>query len=121
MERWTPFLSVAGTARKVRSMNRARHSIAVFALVAFGGCATIAEAPAPQLAFFERLRSLCGSAYQGRVVSTDAADRNFAASRLVMHVRSCSADEIRIPFHVGDDRSRTWVVSRTDGGLRLKH
>src|SRR5690606_19813992 len=26
-----------------------------------------------------------------------------------------------IPFHVGDDRSRTWVLSRTDSGLRLKH
>ena len=102
-------------------MNRARHSIAVFALVAFGGCATIADAPAPQHAFFERLRSLCGNAYRGRVISSDSADRDFAGSRLVMHVRSCSADEIRIPFHVGDDQSRTWVISRTGDGLRLKH
>jgi hypothetical protein len=38
-----------------------------------------------------------------------------------MHVRSCSDDEIRIPFHVGEDRSRTWVITRTAGGLRLKH
>jgi hypothetical protein len=38
-----------------------------------------------------------------------------------MHVRECSESEIRIPFHVGDDRSRTWVVERTDEGLRLKH
>ena len=96
--------------------------MAVFALVAFGGCATIADAPAPQHAFFERLISLCGNAYRGRVISSDSADRDFAASRLVMHVRSCSADEIRIPFHVGDDRSRTWVISRNEeGGLTLKH
>ena len=40
---------------------------------------------------------------------------------LVMHVRACTADEIRIPFHVGDDRSRTWVITRTAAGLRLKH
>ncbi|HVS13716.1 MAG TPA: hypothetical protein VMV46_07320, partial [Thermoanaerobaculia bacterium] len=26
-----------------------------------------------------------------------------------------------IPFHVGEDRSRTWVVSRTETGLELKH
>jgi hypothetical protein len=38
-----------------------------------------------------------------------------------MHVRECSPDEIRIPFHVGDDRSRTWVLTRTPEGLRLKH
>ena len=38
-----------------------------------------------------------------------------------MHVRECSEDAIRIPFHVGEDRSRTWVVTRTANGLRLKH
>ncbi|HYH81074.1 MAG TPA: hypothetical protein VEX86_14830, partial [Longimicrobium sp.] len=63
----------------------------------------------------------CGRAFEGRVTTTDEADRAFAASRLVMHVRSCRDDEIRIPFHVGEDRSRTWVISRTASGLRLKH
>ncbi|MEZ6024170.1 MAG: hypothetical protein R3C16_12325 [Hyphomonadaceae bacterium] len=38
-----------------------------------------------------------------------------------MHVRSCSEDEIRIPFHVGEDRSRMRVITRTSSGLRLKH
>jgi hypothetical protein len=38
-----------------------------------------------------------------------------------MHVRSCTADEIRIPFHVGENRSRTWVLTRTADGIRLKH
>jgi hypothetical protein len=38
-----------------------------------------------------------------------------------MHVRECTDDGLRIPFHVGDDRSRTWVLSRTATGLRLKH
>src|SRR5690606_33448177 len=38
-----------------------------------------------------------------------------------MHVRECSEQEIRIPFHVGNDRSRTWIVTRTGDGLRLKH
>jgi hypothetical protein len=53
------------------------------------------------------------------------ADSAFAASVLVMHVRECSADEIKVPFHVerdGEwDRSRTWVITRTADGLRLKH
>jgi hypothetical protein len=38
-----------------------------------------------------------------------------------MHVRHCSPNEIRIPFYVGDDRSRTWVITRTAQGLVLKH
>jgi hypothetical protein len=39
-----------------------------------------------------------------------------------MHVRGCADPaELRIPFHVGDDHSRTWVLTRTGNGLRLKH
>ena len=74
-----------------------------------------------QDAFFANLTALCGQRFEGRVVTTDAADARFASERLIMHVRDCSADEVRIPFAVGADRSRTWVVTRTDAGLRLKH
>jgi hypothetical protein len=47
----------------------------------------------------------------------------FEGKQLVMHVRGCEepARELRVPFHVGDDNSRTWILTRTDGGLRLKH
>ena len=91
------------------------------ALAAFAtaSCATV---PPPQASFFDNLAELCGQAFEGRVASPPAAaDASFAGKRLVMHVRECSADTIRIPFHVGDNRSRTWVVTRTDAGLRLKH
>jgi hypothetical protein len=40
---------------------------------------------------------------------------------MTMHVRRCEESRIEIPFHVGEDRSRTWVVSRTETGLELKH
>ena len=100
--------------------------IAALAAAAFAlsACATMpAPAPAPQQdAFMASLNALCGQRFEGRVVTTDAADADFARSRLIMHVRDCSADEVRIPFHVGDDHSRTWVISRNeDGGLTLKH
>jgi hypothetical protein len=93
-------------------------------LAALAGCATILPAPpaaTPQQLFFERLTALCGGAYVGRVVSTDPADREMAASRLVIEVRECSAREIRMAFHVGSDRSRVWVLTRTTAGLRLRH
>lgn len=72
-------------------------------------------------AFWASLNTLCGTSYEGRVVEDSSQDSTFANSRLVMHVRSCSDTEIRIPFHVGEDRSRTWVLTRTENGLRLKH
>jgi hypothetical protein len=71
----------------------------------------------------EALRQHCGQAYAGRVVTNVPAEPNdpFDGKALVMHVRECAADEIKVPFHVGDDHSRTWVITRTDTGLRLKH
>jgi len=81
-----------------------------------------AEAPASAHdAFFANLTALCGQRFEGKVVTTEAADSDFVGKRLLMHVRDCSKDEIRIPFWVGEDRSRTWVVTRTESGLRLKH
>ena len=90
-------------------------------LLLLAGCATAPEARSPQDAFFARLQALCGQAFAGRLVTSDEADRDLAGQPLVMHVRDCTADTVRIPFHVGEDRSRTWVISRTPSGLRLKH
>lgn len=82
----------------------------------------LAFAASPQDEFWNNLRALCGQAFEGRVVEGSAAtDATFKDKLLVMHVRACGDDEIRIPFHVGDNRSRTWVLTRTAGGLRLKH
>lgn len=90
------------------------------AMLVLASCATV-PAPSPADQWFGRLSRLCGRAFEGRMVSSDPADASFAGQRLVTHVRQCSEREVRIPFHVGEDRSRTWVVSRTASGLRLKH
>jgi hypothetical protein len=77
--------------------------------------------------FLVALSDLCGKAYAGHIVANEPAAASgsppdpFEGKALVMHVRECTPAEIRVPFHVGDDHSRTWVISRTDGGLRLKH
>ena len=98
---------------------RAPALAALFPLILLG-CATVPPAT-PQDAFFTRLQALCGRAFAGRLVTTDPADRDMAGQPLVMHVADCSSDRLRIPFHVGENRSRTWVISRTPAGLRLKH
>ncbi len=98
-------------------------AIALAAALLVSGCTTLATPSAgPQDAFFSRLSTLCGQAFEGRVASPPVElDSSFAGKRLVMHVRDCSGDVIRIPFHVGDNRSRTWVITRSGAGLRLKH
>jgi hypothetical protein len=96
--------------------------LALSAALLVAGCATVPVATGPQEQFMARLLDLCGKSFEGRIVSPPvAADESFAGKRLVMHVRDCSRNEMRIPFHVGDDHSRTWVITRTATGLRLKH
>lgn len=91
-----------------------RATLAILLLLT--ACRTAAPAT-----LFDALRPLCGKAFEGRLVEgTEASDKAIGEQRLVMHVRSCADSEIRIPFHVGEDRSRTWVVTRTSG-VRLKH
>ncbi|MCE4372035.1 hypothetical protein NY667_22385 [Xanthomonas hortorum pv. hederae] len=107
-------------------------------VAAVSGCAisstsksTFATSPAPIRAapadrFLAALAVHCVQAFAGRVlIDTPAstAPSAFAGKPLVMHVRGCDdpAHELHVPFHVGDDHSRTWVLTRTATGLRLKH
>ncbi|WP_194775082.1 hypothetical protein [Pararhodonellum marinum] len=70
--------------------------------------------------FWENLLMHCGKAYAGDVIEAPAND-DFRGKSLRMYVISCTENEIRIPFYVGDDRSRTWVLSKQDGVIQLKH
>lgn len=95
-------------------------------LVLGGGLAPRAPAEPSGHAVDEFLSVLgrhCGQAFAGRIVANEPAAVNdpFVGKPLVMHVRECAPGAFRIPFHVGTDRSRTWVLTRTGTGLRLKH
>ena len=70
--------------------------------------------------FWEKLKIHCGKAYEGKLISPESDPR--FSGQLIMHVRSCEDERIRIPFLVGDDRSRTWVLTMEEAGLiQLKH
>ncbi len=62
----------------------------------------------------------CGKAYEGKVAVDNPASPGFEG-RLVMHVRKCTDTQLQIPFHVGDNHSRTWIITKTGSGLSLKH
>ncbi|MDR6833803.1 MULTISPECIES: hypothetical protein [unclassified Sphingopyxis] len=103
-------------------------ALALLAATALAGCASTPQATNPQDAFFAALTARCGQAYAGKLASNQDADADMRGKAMVMHIRSCTPDRIEIPFHIdgvgpdgGWDRSRTWVITRTATGLRLKH
>ena len=109
-------------------MSLHRPLAALLPLLLTAACATPSPAPdaEPQDRFFAALSSHCGKAYAGRMVSSDAADADLAGSAMVMAVTECGPQRIAVPFHVQRadgtwDRSRTWLLTRTADGLRLKH
>jgi hypothetical protein len=76
----------------------------------------------PQQVWWDNLQQLCDQAYAGEMVRFNPEmDEGWLNRPVIMHVRECTPDEIRIPLHVGENRSRTWVLTRTDTGIQLKH
>ena len=82
--------------------------------------ASVPSSP-PQDAFFRAISELCGKAYSGKVTVDNADSDSFANKKLIMHVRHCDETQLQIPFHVGEDASRTWLITKTGSGLSLKH
>lgn len=71
-------------------------------------------------AFFSSIEQHCGKAFEGKVAVDNQPSPAFDA-KLVMFVRKCSQAELQIPFYVGDNASRTWIIKKTGSGLSLKH
>lgn len=92
-----------------------------FALASAAAVSAPAQAPDPRDRFFDALGALCGARFEGAMTFPVDAAHDFAGKRLVATVASCTATEIRVPFVVGEDHSRTWVFSRGADGLQLKH
>ncbi|MDQ3750622.1 MAG: hypothetical protein M3367_16635 [Acidobacteriota bacterium] len=71
--------------------------------------------------FWTELQKLCGKAFAGTVVAAPEDDATFKNKELVMHVRACEKNRVRIPFFVGTDKSRTWILIKKKDRILLKH
>ena len=98
-----------------------RQKLILACLIAVSAVTVQAQNEAPNAVFWKELEKLCGKAFAGTVVAAPADDTTFKGQTLVMHVRSCEKERIRIPFFVGENRSRTWVLTSREGRLLLKH
>jgi hypothetical protein len=74
----------------------------------------------PSQRFWNTLKSHCGKAYQGQL-ELPKEGKDFGGKQLIMHVRKCTDNEIKIPFFVGDDKSRTWILNYENDRISLKH
>lgn len=82
----------------------------------------LAQEQTPSEKFWTRLQNHCGKSYEGEIISGGVSGDGFTDKKLVMHIRSCKENDIRIPFFVGEDKSRTWVLHKNaDQILQLKH
>lgn len=88
-------------------------------LMSFSG---IAQKPAPSVSFWNKLKTHCGKAYEGKITEGGKEGDGFVGERLIMHVSSCDKKTIRIPFFVGENKSRTWVLTLEENQhIKLKH
>ena len=87
---------------------------AALALAACGSSSSRSQLPGGD--FWDAIAPLCGNAYLGEMTTTYSADRDWANSRLVLHVVSCSREGVVMDFNITDDRTRTWTLSPVEGG-----
>ena len=100
-------------------MNKA---LLVFSVMLLYACAPTGKPPHTEAeTFMNKLAAHCGNAYRGQVIFPADGTDPFAGEELVMHVQACSDTAVMIPFTVGKDKSRTWVIRTTPEGLQLKH
>jgi|TARA_B110000967_G_C18713700_1_gene474049 hypothetical protein len=82
----------------------------------------MAQDDSKSVLFWNTLKQHCGKAYEGEIIAGGKEGDGFLGEKLIMHIRSCEEEMIRIPFFVGEDKSRTWVFSMRDKNLiQLKH
>jgi hypothetical protein len=106
-----------------------RAFLAIGAALTVSGCVGVkfvSELPnktaTSQYVFKSALETLCvDEAYEGKLITTDAADDGFRSQRIVMGPAVCMYGIVQIPLAVGDDRSRIWQIYPTEDGFRLKH
>jgi hypothetical protein len=84
-----------------------------------GEAAPLAE---PQAAFMRNLAQHCGNAYNGQISRRPETDQLFRGDEvLTVHFRGCAQNELELPFHVEENRSRTWILTATTAGIDLRH
>lgn len=71
--------------------------------------------------FMQAFKPHLGNYYEGTIIAGGKEGDGFTGKRLLMQVMSYNDSEIKVPFFVGDDKSRTWIFSLNNNLVSLKH
>jgi hypothetical protein len=78
--------------------------------------------------FFAQMSEQCGNAYPGRLtLEPEGDDMLTGTEMLIVHFRECDENQLKLPFHIELEeqedwnRSRTWIYTRHEDGLELRH
>ena len=94
---------------------------AAFLIAAAALLTACSNAPNPQLDFVKNLSTLCDQSYFGKVVSNDPIDADWRAAEIEVGPVACGIADIRMPLRVGDNTSRTWIITPNKDRMTLKH
>lgn len=87
----------------------------------FASVTIMFAARAADSVLLQALQPYCGKAFAGKLITDAPEDAAMAGQTLIVHLANCRPGEVRMPFHVGADSSRTWVLRELPQGLQLKH
>lgn len=62
-----------------------------------------------------------GRYYEGVIVAGGKEGDGFTGNRMIMQVMTWSENEVKVPFFVGTDKSRTWIFTLDQDRVQLKH
>lgn len=97
------------------------NKLILIALILFSSLTSLkSQDLSAQQEFWNTLGQHCGKAFAGKMM-TEPVPKDFKDQELKMHVIACSENQIKIPFVVGDNRSRTWVFTLQNDRIQLKH
>lgn len=68
----------------------------------------------------QAFRPFCGRAFAASIVADNQPSPAWDHP-LIVHIRDCEDSVIRMPLHVGEDRSRTWVLTLHEGFIDFQH
>lgn len=75
----------------------------------------------PVAEFMENLKAFSGQSFYGKVIFPEEPQAPFDAEILYVIFEKVTDTEARMPFILGADKSRTWVLSLKEEGLLFKH
>ena len=99
-------------------MKSALSTLAIAGMLA--ACASPTAPTDPRAQFMAALKSMCGQRFEGGLSYALDPTNDFTGKPMATQV-ICTESGVRMPVAVGDDRSRTWVVTQPAGGLELRH